>query len=268
MIKCGITGFKGNLGTTFLKVNNKFRYVKFKGDVSKKKQLENWLKKNKFDLIIHLAAIVPTLKVNKNYKKALDVNYYGTKYLIDGILKYQKNISWFFFASTSHVYPFQIKKISEENKTKSISKYGETKIKAENYILKKLNHSKLNFCIGRIFSIFDNKEKSFFVPSLVKKIKKRSEITILENLNHYRDFLSTTQISKIIFFLWKKKYSGIINIGSGKKTDLKEVAKFFEKKLKKKFLFKKNKPTFHVANIEKLKKLGFKSKKLNFSSFF
>ena len=268
MIKCGITGFKGNLGKTFLEVNNRFKYSKFKGDVSKKKQLENWLKNNKFNVIIHLAALVPTQKVNNNFKKALDVNYKGTKYLIDGIIKYQKDINWFFFASTSHVYPYQIKKITEKNKTKSISKYGETKLKAEGYILKRLKHSKFNFCIGRIFSIFDNKEKSFFAPSLVKKIQKGPKIMVLENLFHYRDFLSTKQISKIIFLLWKKNYSGIINIGSGKKTDLRKLAKFFGDKYKKKVLFKKNKPTYHVANISKLKKLGFQSKKLNFGSFF
>ena len=90
MKKCGITGFKGNLGKTFLKVNNKFRYFKFRGDVRKKKQLENWLKNNKFDVIIHFAALVPTYKVNNNYKKALDINYNGTKHLVDGIIEYQK----------------------------------------------------------------------------------------------------------------------------------------------------------------------------------
>ena len=268
MIKCGITGFKGNLGKTFIKVNKKFRYIKFKGDVSKKKQLENWLKKNRFDLIIHLAAIVPTFEVNNNYKKALDVNYKGTKYLIDGIKKYQKDISWFFFASTSHVYPFQRKKITENNKKKSISKYGETKLKAEDYILKKFRHSKFNFCIGRIFSIFDNRGKNFFAPSLLNKIQKGPNKMVLENLIHYRDFLSTKQISKIIFFLWKKKYSGVINIGSGKKTDLREVVKFFGNKYKKKVVFKTNKPTYHIADMSKLKKLGFKNKKLNFGSFF
>ena len=268
MKKCGITGFKGNLGKTFLKVNNKFRYFKFRGDVRKKKQLENWLKNNKFDFIIHFAAIVPTYRVNNNYKKALDINYNGTKHLVDGIIKYQKDISWFFFASSSHVYPFQNKKITEKSKTKSISKYGETKLRAEDYISKRFKHIKINFCIGRIFSIFDNREKNFFAPSLLKKIRKGSKKMVLENLIHYRDFLSTKQISKIIFFLWKKKYTGVINIGSGKKTDLREVAKFFGNKYKKKVLFKKNKPTYHIADISKLKKLGYKSKKLNFGSFF
>ena len=34
----------------------------------------------------------------------------------------------------------------------------------------------------------------------------------------------------------EKKYSGVINIGSGKKTDLREVAKFFEINIKKNFI--------------------------------
>ena len=90
MIKCGITGFNGNLGKTFLKINNKFKYIKFKGDIRKKKQLENWLNNNEFDLIIHFAALVPTFKVNNQYEKALDINYNGTKNLVDLILKKKK----------------------------------------------------------------------------------------------------------------------------------------------------------------------------------
>ena len=73
-------------------------------------------------------------------------------------MRYKKDINWFFFASTSHVYPTQKKKISEKNKTKPSSKYGKTKLLAENYIKKKLKNKKFGFCIGRIFSIFDNKE--------------------------------------------------------------------------------------------------------------
>ena len=44
MVKCGITGFNGNLGKTFLKYNKKFQYIKFRGDISKKKRLSNGLR--------------------------------------------------------------------------------------------------------------------------------------------------------------------------------------------------------------------------------
>ena len=268
MLRCGITGSSGNLGKNFLKVNKNFYYIKFKGNISNKKQVYHWIKKNKFDILIHFAALVPTFKVNSNYKKAFNTNVNGTKHLVDAVIKYKKNTGWIFFSSTSHIYPFQKKKIKETFKSNPVSKYGKTKLAAENYFIKKLKKANINFCVGRIFSIFDNKGEGFFTPSLIKKFKGNKKKLVLENLNHYRDFLSTEQISKIIFFLWKKKYVGIVNIGSGEKTNLKSVAKIFAKKSNKKITFRYNKPNYHLADISKLKKLGYKHSKLNIGRFF
>tara|TARA_B100001964_G_C14178640_1_gene575089 strand:+ start:209 stop:1018 length:810 start_codon:yes stop_codon:yes gene_type:complete len=268
MIKCGLTGFNGNLGKTFTTLNNKFKYINFKGDISKKNDINKWIKENNFDLLIHFAALVPTSIVNKQYRKALKTNYIGTKYLVDAILRYNKSIDWFFFASTSHVYPQKFYKINEKHKTKPSSKYGKTKLLAEKYIEKKLNKTNIKFCIGRIFSIIDNKGEQFLLNGLLSKIKKKEKIIILKNLNHYRDFLTTEQISKIILMLWKRKVTGLINIGSGIKTNLQSIAKIFAIKAKKKLIFKFNKPTYLVANVSKLKKIGFKPKKLNFVRFF
>ena len=78
MIRCGITGFNGNLGKTFLKINSNLRFIKFKGDIRKKGQVEKWIKNNEFDLLVHFAALVPVSVVNKKYKDAINVNYFGT----------------------------------------------------------------------------------------------------------------------------------------------------------------------------------------------
>ena len=267
MIKCGITGFNGNLGKTFLKINRNLHFIKFKGDIRKKRQVEKWIKSNDFDLLVHFAALVPISVVNKKYKDAINVNYFGTKYLVDSIIKYNKKISWFFFSSTSHVYPHKNFKIKEKLKVKPSSKYGKTKLLAENYIIRKLSRANIKFCIGRIFSILDNKNKDFFLASLLKKINNKKKLIYLTNFNHRRDFLTTDQISKIISYLWKKKIIGIINIGSGIKTDLRDIATFFAKKKNKKVFFGHNKTTCLVADISKLKKTGFKVKKLNLKRF-
>ena len=85
--------------------------LNFKGDITNKKQVYNWIKKNKFDIFIHLAAIVPVTEVNKNYNYAKKVNFLGTKYILDALIKYQNmNLKWFFFPSTSHVYKFNKRK--------------------------------------------------------------------------------------------------------------------------------------------------------------
>ncbi len=167
----GITGSSGSIGRTL--ISNKSlncNFIKFKGDIQKKKILMSWFSKNKFDAVIHLAAIVPIVQVNKSKKKAYNVNYVGTKNLVDLISKFK--IKWFFFASTSHVYKSQNKKISEKSKISPISYYGKTKYLAEKYIKKK----NINYCIGRIFSTTNKTQKiNYLVPDLKKKSKKKKQ---------------------------------------------------------------------------------------------
>ena len=103
MYRCGITGHSGVLGKSIQK-NLNFNYIKFNGDITKIKDVEKWVSKNKFDYLIHLAAIVPTSVVDKDFLKSKRVNYVGTKNLINSLIKFRKDIKFFFFSSTSHVY--------------------------------------------------------------------------------------------------------------------------------------------------------------------
>ena len=83
----------------------------------------------------------------------------------------------------------------------------------------------------------------------------------MKNLNHYRDFISMEDISKIIFVLMKKKFSGVLNLGTGKGIFLKDIAKIIAKKYNKELIFFDNKKiTYLVANISKLLKV-YKFKK-------
>lgn len=254
----GITGATGNLGRKFCKLYKKnFIIKKFNGDIRKEKDITKWLRSANFKSIFHFAAIVPVVEVEKNYLKALSVNHLGTKNLISYIKKYNANLEWFFYSSTSHVYAPSELPISETFKLNPISKYGKSKLLGENEIIKKLKKSEIKYTIGRIFSISDNKDKSFFLNNLKRKLKTKKKVVTLGDLNHYRDFLITDQICNIIFKLYKKKYSGIINIGSGKKTFLKKIALEFSKDKKKKIIFdinKKKEKTCLVANISKLNK--------------
>ena len=255
MNKIGLTGSTGSLGKTILKSYTRFPFSKFKGDIRNKAEITRWIEKNNLNIIIHLAAIVPIKQVNKNRKKAWQVNYLGTKNLIDICVK--RKINWFFFSSTSHVYSSSKKKISESNRLLPISYYGRTKLLAEKYIIKKLKDKKISFCIGRIFSTTNkNQKKNYLVPDLKLKIRKVRNKIVLRNLNHYRDFISMLDISKIIFFLLKRKYTGIINFGTGHGTHLKDIAKIIAKRHKKEIIFKDNKKkTYLVADNKKLRRI-------------
>ena len=264
MYRCGITGHSGVLGKSIQK-NLNFNYIKFNGDITKIKDVEKWVSKNKFDYLIHLAAIVPTSVVDKDFLKSKRVNYVGTKNLINSLIKFRKDIKFFFFSSTSHVYNSKNKfyKLSEKSVTKPYSKYGKTKLLAENFIKKKLKRIKIKYCIGRIFSFtHQNQDTSFVVPNLFKKIKKsKGKDNVLKDLNHFRDFISVNDICSAIELIIKKEVTGVINIGTGKKIRLSKIADFFGKKFKKRIIIKSNKnPTYLISNNEKLKRNGWKPK--------
>lgn len=260
-LKFGLTGSTGSLGKNLILNNRGIKFICFKGDIRNKIKISSWIQKNNFDALIHLAAIVPIKVVNKNKKKAYNVNYIGTKNIVDCLIS--SNIKWFFFSSTSHVYESTKKKIKETSKVSPISYYGKTKYLAEKYIIKKLLHTKTKYCIGRIFSTSNNNQKqNYLIPDLNKKIKKVKKLIKLNDLNHYRDFISMEDISEIIYLLLNKKYQGIINLGSGKPTFLKDIAQKISQKFKKKIYFDDNKnTTFLIANNNQLKKIY--KKKLN-----
>tara|TARA_Y100001980_G_C14498352_1_gene274584 strand:- start:80 stop:904 length:825 start_codon:yes stop_codon:yes gene_type:complete len=273
MLKCGITGAKGVLGRRIRK-ELPYQFYVYNDRIENFKKVQKWINSKKLDAVLHLAAIVPTEKVNKNFKKAKSVNIDGTKNIIKAILKTPNPPKWFFYASTSHVYPsnFKKKKLSEIDKVKPNSKYGKTKLGGEKIVEKNFKNQKTNFCIGRIFSFTDRNQKMpFVIPSLVSKIKNTKKKQVkLGNLNHYRDFLPTRDIALAIKILCNNKKKGIFNIGSGKEINLKKIAKIIAKKFKKKIVFlKDNKPTYLISDSSKLKKLGWRSKKFkNKISYF
>ena len=181
MIKIGITGYSGILGKSligFLKQYSNYRIYTFKHNVLNIKKINNWIKKNQFQIIIHLAALVPIKKAKKNYKLAKKINFIGTKNLITAIKKYQKKKVYIFFSSSSHVYSFNKYSISETFEKKGISQYGKTKILAENLLLK--NKKYFYLCIGRISSLTSEKQSTNFLLKKIVEFGKKKRIFILE----------------------------------------------------------------------------------------
>ena len=261
--KVGLTGSTGVIGSVLNnRLKKKYKIFKFRGDIRNKKDVFQWIEKYKFDYLIHLAAKVDIKEVNKNKSLAYQVNFGGTRNIVEGLKKYN-NKCMIFFASTSHVYNFSKKKINENSLKKPITLYGQLKLKSENYLIK--NYDKSKVCVGRIFSFTHFKQnKNFFVPSIFDKIKNDMFYDVLKIQNEYRDFVSVDDICRAIEFFIEKKISGIFNICNGKKIHLTSIVNFFCFNLNK-VKIKKNYKTlkrekFLVGNNQKIKKLGFNFK--------
>ena len=89
MTICALTGSTGVIGKR-LRKSLPFKFYNFKKNITNPSHVEKWVNAKDFDIIIHLAAIVPTKKVNKNYLKAKRVNVNGTINLIKSLLKKKK----------------------------------------------------------------------------------------------------------------------------------------------------------------------------------
>jgi len=246
-----ITGANGQDGTIIVKkllkkkinlflVAKKFRnkllkknikYFKF--NLNKKKQLENLFKKNRVDIVLHLASNNPNFGQN-NYKKHYVENLLNTKTLIDFSVKYNKKIK---FISCSSSRIFKKKKGIVDEKANVISRdfYSKFRIEINDYLskIKKVNPN-FDFTNVILFnhdSIF--RSKRFIIPRIISAIinsnKKFLNKIIKQNI--VMDFSHADDICNglIKISLFKKKIDKII-LSSNNKTYLNDIIKFILRK--------------------------------------
>lgn len=261
-----ITGRKGVLGSYFYnKYKKKYKIVSFPYRLEQIHKLEEWLRKKKFHYFIHFAAI--TSKQKKNYRK---INLVNKKLPIKiiGLLQknFKKDFEYFLFISTSHVYGYHEKKISEYDTRKPFSKYGSTKKAVEDFILNRKKRFYFKIGIARIFNFTsDKQDKGHFIPDVYEKIKSGRNLI---NLNKNRDFIHIDDVARSLELMLNKKRDKALNICSGKKINLVSLTKKLNSmSLKKDLLFIKSRKKINqdiYGNNDLLKKLGIKKfKNLN-----
>ena len=106
-------------------INKNYSFSKL--DLKDKKDLSELFKKNKFDIVVNLAAQAGVRYSLKNPQSYIDSNIVGFFNLIDCIK--ENKIKHFLFASSSSVYGMQTKKpfSSEDNTDFPVSLYAATK---------------------------------------------------------------------------------------------------------------------------------------------
>ncbi|MFI3241454.1 MAG: SDR family oxidoreductase [Alphaproteobacteria bacterium] len=257
MIKLGITGYDGVLGSILCKKlkEENIEFSGFCGDLRNKSDIKNWINENNFEAIIHLAAIVPINDVNSNPLTAFDVNVAGTINLLEEFVKIDKD-KWIFYASTSHVYKSSSEPITEDYTTNPISLYGKTKQMAEDVVLEasKVKDYNLSTCVGRIFSFYHETQKTpFLYPNLKKRLAEEdlSYPFELYGAESIRDFMNAEDIVDNIIKFMKKKSEGVFNLASGKGLKIKDFAQSLtDVKLN---IIHKGSVDILVANITKMK---------------
>ena len=199
-------------------------------------RLENKLKTNKIDTIIHLAAragVRPSIKDPFLYAK---VNCIGTLNLLEMAKTFQ--VKKFLFASTSSVYGANEKApFSEDDPVeKMVSPYAATKRACELFCRNYYELYKIPMCCIRFFTVYGPRQRpDMAIHKFTKALFEGREIEMFGDGSSERDY---TYVSDIVDGVMRALDADlgfeIINLGDSRVVKLSELIKLLEKATGKK----------------------------------
>jgi UDP-glucuronate 4-epimerase len=188
-----------------LKKNKKFKFYKF--NLTDKNKIISIFKKNKIDVVIHLAAQAGVRYSVIKPESYFESNILGFSNIIE--ISHFYNIKKFIFASSSSVYGDKKKyPISEKEKIYPKNIYSASKKLNEDMAKDISNISKMKIIGLRFFTIYGKWGRpDMFIFSFLKSIIKQNFFYLNNYGKHLRDFTHIEDAVIIINKLVKKKTS-------------------------------------------------------------
>jgi dTDP-4-dehydrorhamnose reductase len=230
--KIVVTGGSGRFGEILKKISKKNYLFPNKKilNVMSPQNIENYLKKNRPKILIHLAGLSrPMIKHEKNIIKSINLNIIGTCNIVIACKKL--NIKLIYF-STSYIYPGNKGNYKETDPVLPVNKYAWSKLGGESAVQMYENSLIVRACMT---------EKPFIHDKALADV--------------YLNFIFQEEIAKTLPKLLKKK--GVLNVGGPIQTVYEfarkynhSVKKIYSKNIKD-VIYKKN----MSMNVSKFKKI-------------
>ncbi len=261
-----------NLRLKILKKNNNFLFKKI--DIIEKKKINSFIKKNKIQIVIHLAAQAGVRYSLSNPENYFESNLKGFFNILEAVKN--NNIKKLIFASSSSVYG--------QNPLKPLKENFDTNRPIQFYAATKKSNEIMAYAYSKLYSIqtiglrfftvygpYGRPDMSYY--KFAKNIINKKKIEIYNYGKHSRDFTYIDDVkiifNKIFKLINQKKFSilfeknnnfNIFNISSGKNIKLnymiKEMEKKFNIKSKKKYLnIQKGDVKDTLSSNKKIKKI-------------
>ena len=289
-----IAGHNGLVGSALydLLKNNNFKNILIKNraqlDLTDKKKVTNFFKKNKIDCMIMCAARVGGILENKTYPiEFLLDNLAIQNNLLMSAKKYK--VKRVIFLGSSCIYPKESKipikesyimdgKCEETNEAYAIAKI--TGIKLCSILHDQYKKDIICVMPTNVYGKNDNFDanSSHVIPGMITKFieaeKKKTNIKLWGTGKPIREFIHAEDLARAIFFLMNisknqlknisNKDMPILNVGSGESITIKKLASLIKKltNFKGRIIFDKKYPDGTInKNLDgsKLKKLGWKA---------
>ena len=256
-MKIIVLGSTGLLGKTLCKEGRKRKFdiqgisrknKKFIFEFKKIKNLINFFKYNKPNIIINAVGLIDIDKCESNPELAYKINALPLKSLAKYTKKEKIKLVQI---STDHFFSDKKRKHSENSKVKLLNYYAKTKYEAEKFT--KINND--HIIIRTNFTGYKNRKKVETFIEWILKEKKNKKIKLFDD--YYCSTIDVKTLASFILDLLNTEFKGIINIGSSSVTSKKEFAEKFLKKLKvKKLIIKKE--SINVLKTKRANTLGLK----------
>jgi len=196
-------------------------------------------------------------------------NYIRNKYQLKNDLDYfiikkiKKLKTKYIFLSSRKIYK-AMPNLKEGSVKKPKDNYAKNKLITENFIQKNLKNS---FIILRISNLIgkplDNASKRKNSRTFIDNFFNFKKNEIVTYNNHFKDFLSIKQFTKIFYYILKKNLNGIYNLSLGEKVYIEEIINALNKN--RNIIFKKKRITkndsFYLNNKKLLKKINLRVSK-------
>lgn len=242
-------------------------------DVTNKTLVQDLIKKEKFDIVIHLAAVVSVVETINNPILSQKVNIDGTLNILEANRQYNENLKKFIFASSAAVYgntkglPKQVETFIDPESPYAIEKYaGEQYTKLYNKLYG------LPTTALRFFNIYGPRQDpsspySGVLSIMHNKFQNDESFKFFGDGEQTRDFVYVKDLVQAVSIIINNDNAngGIYNLGTGKPLSLlqmfDEFKKLYSKTIDYSFTEARSGDIKHsYAEIDDLKALGYTPK--------
>ena len=224
--------------------------------------------KHEFDVCINCsgAASVPDSLVHS--LRDFNLNTYNVFKILESIKKHNPNCKFINLSSAAVYGNPKTLPIKENDAVSPVSPYGFHKKFAEE-ILQEFHHLfQINCCSLRIFSAYGIGLQKQLLWDISQKAKSQKDLELYGTGKETRDFINVEDIIHAIELVIQKGNFGaeIYNIANGVQVSIKEIAEIILKELdfQGNLTFsgheREGDPLYWVADIEKIKSLGYEQK--------
>lgn len=245
----------------------------FEIDIRNSESVGNIIKRYKFEVLIHLAAVVSVVDTVNNPVLSNEVNTNSTIHLLEANRQYNPNLLKFVFASSAAIYGNnpQLPKTTE-SMIQPESPYAIQKYSGEQYTKLYNNLYDLPTTALRFFNIYgprqDPKSQYSGVISIMKnKFENNDTFSFFGDGNQTRDFVYIKDlVTAISLVVQSEETNGrILNVGNGQQTSLLDIFNAFKLSYNKSIDYKFKNPRkgdvkHSYADITSLKSIGFEPK--------